>query len=151
MGDINTSYYTGKAARGRLQKIGAFFNTFRQPWFSFVEDAAPLVIGSHIYEDTLDYHEVVMDFIRTCIKDKWVISGFDWHDWSKHDGAGFFEDHALLMDAQPIDLAKVLTVIFGREHANHGYLAEAYANGLLLTVLKRAQMLSALEPLQDVA
>ena len=151
MGDINTNHYTGKASKNRLSKLGAFYNTFRQPWFAFVEDAVPLIIGNHINEDTLEYHDVVMDFIRTCIKDKWVISGFDWHEWSQNDGAAFFGDHALLMDAQPIDLAKVLTVIFGREHSQHGDLVEAYANGLLLTVLKRAQVLSALEPLQEAA
>lgn len=150
MEDINTSYYTGKAATGRLHKLGAFYNTFRQPWFSFVEDSTPLIIGNHIDEDTLEYHDVVMDFIRTCIKDKWVISGFDWHEWSQNDGAAFFDDMGLLMDAQPIELAKVVTVIFGREHARHGYLVEAYGNGLLLTVLKRAQEISALEPLQGV-
>ena len=48
MGDINTSYYTGKAATGRLSKLGAFYNTFRQPWFPFVEDSTPLIIGNHI-------------------------------------------------------------------------------------------------------
>jgi hypothetical protein len=151
MGDINTSYYTGKAATGRLSKLGAFYNTFRQPWFPFVEDSTPLIIGNHIDEDTLEYHDVVMDFIRTCIKDKWVIAGFDWHEWSQKDGAAFFNDMSLLMEAEALDLAKVLTVIFGREHANHGYLVEAYRNGLLLTVLKRAQQISALEPLQEAA
>ena len=55
------------------------------------------------------------------------------------------------MEAEALDLAKVLTVIFGREHANHGYLVEAYGDGLLLTVLKRAQQLSAFEPLQEAA
>jgi len=151
MGDINTSYYTGKAATCRLRKLGAFYNTFRQSWFSFVEDATPLMIGTHIYEDTLEYHDVVMDFIRTCLKDKWVIAGFDWHEWAESDGAAFFNDMSLLMEAEALDLAKVLTVIFGREHANHGYLVEAYGSGLLLTVLKRAQQLSALEALQEAA
>ncbi|KPF90306.1 hypothetical protein IP81_15655 [Novosphingobium sp. AAP83] len=151
MGDINTSYYTGKAATGRLHKLGAFYNTFRQPWFSFVEDSTPLIIGYHIDEDTLEYHDVVIDFIRTCLKDKWVIAGFDWHEWAENDGAAYFADMGLMMEAEALDLAKVSTVIFGREHANHGYLVEAYANGLLLTVLKRAQGLSAFEPLQEVA
>ena len=90
-------------------------------------------------------------FIRTCIKDKWVIAGFDWHGWAENNGAAFCNDMSLLMEAEALDLAKVLTVIFGREHANHGYLVEAYRNGLLLTVLKRAQQLSALEPLQEAA
>lgn len=151
MREINTSYYTGKPAKSRLHKLGAFYNTFRQPWFAFVEDAVPLIIGSHIDEDTLEYHDVVIDFIHTCLKDKWVITGFDWHEWSQKDGSAYFDDMGLLMDAEAIGLAKVLTVIFGREHANHGYLVEAYANGLLLTVLKRAQVLSALEPLQEAA
>jgi hypothetical protein len=151
MGDINTSYYTGKAALGRLHKLGAFYNTFRQPWFPFVEDATPLIIGHHIDEDTLEYHDVVMDFIRTCLKDKWVISSFDWHEWAENEGAAYLNDMTLLMDAEALNLAKVLTVIFGREHANHGYLFEAYGNGLLLTVLKRAQQISALEPLQEAA
>ena len=151
MGDINTSYYTGKAALGRLHKLGAFYNTFRQPWFSFVEDTTPMIIGNHINEDTLEYHDVVIDFIRTCLKDKWVISGFDWHEWSQKDGTAYLNDTSLLMDAEALDLAKVMTVIFGREHANHGYLVDAYSDGLLLTVLKRAQELSAYEPLQEAA
>ena len=151
MEDINTSYYTGKSAKSRLHKLGAFFNTFRQPWFLFVEDSTPLIIGNHIDENTLEYHDVVLDFIRTCIKDKWIISGFDWHDWSQNDGAVFFDDMGLLMDAEAFNLAKTLTVIFGREHAKHGYLVEAYEYGLLLTVLRRAQELSTYEPLQEAA
>ena len=151
MGDIATAYYTGKSINRRLHKLGAYYNTFRQPWFSFVDDEAQLIIGNHIDEYILEYNDIVLDFIRTCIKDKWVIAGFDWHEWSKKEGALFFNDMSLLMEAKALDLAKVLTVIFGREHTNHGYLVEAYRDGLLLTILRRAQQLSAVEPLQEAA
>jgi hypothetical protein len=80
MGDIATAYYTGKAINRRLHKLGAFYDTFRQPWFLFVDDSTHLLIGNHIDEYTLEYNDIVLDFIRTCIKDKWVIAGFDWHE-----------------------------------------------------------------------
>jgi hypothetical protein len=151
MGDINTSYYTDKAATGRLHKLGAFYNKFTSPSFEFMDGSTYTLVGSMLLDEDPEYTDVVMDFIRTCLKDKWVIAGFDWHGWAENNGAAFCNDMSLLMEAEALDLAKVLTVIFGREHANHGYLVEAYRNGLLLTVLKRAQQLSALEPLQEAA
>ena len=151
MGDINTSYYTGKAATGRLSKLGAFYSQFTDPSFNFMDGETYTLIGSMLFEEDAEYHEIVRNFIRTCLKDKWVISGFDWHVWSQSDGAAFFNDMSLLMEAEALDLAKVVTVIFGREHANHGYLFEAYGNGLLLTVLARAQQILASEPLQEAA
>ena len=151
MGDINLKHYEGKAALNRLRKLGGFYLTFSQPWFSMVEDVSYLKIGNHIRDELVEYHDLVLDFMSTCIKDKWIIAGFDWHEWANQEGSAFFADHALLMNAEPLDLAKVLTVIFGREHANHGYLVEAYGNGLLLTVLKRAHQLSAMEPFQEAA
>jgi len=151
MGDINTSYYTGKAAAGRLHKLGAFYSKFTDPSFEFIDGETYTLIGSMLIEEAPEYHEIVRNFIRTCIKDRWVVSGFDWLVWAQNDGAAFFNDHALLMEAEALDLAKVMTVIFGREHANHGYLVDAYGSGLLLAVLKRAQGLSAFEPLHEVA
>jgi hypothetical protein len=151
MGDINKAFYEGKSSVGRLRKLADFYSRFSDPSFNFMDGETYTLIGSMLFEEDPEYHEIVRDFIRTCIKDKWVIAGFDWQVWAENDGAAFFSDMILLMNAEALELAKVLTVIFGREHANHGYLVETYANGLLLTVLKRAQGLSALEPLQEAA
>ncbi|CAN1556329.1 hypothetical protein MCEREM21A_02421 [Sphingomonadaceae bacterium] len=151
MGDINLAYYETKSAAGRLRKLGQFYSKFSDPSFEFMDGASYMLVGTWLIEEDPEYTEIAVEFIRTCIKDRWVISGFHWHDWSQNDGAQFFENPTFLMDAHPIDLAKTLTVIFGREHAKHGYLIEAYENGLLLTLVKRAQQLSALETLQEAA
>lgn len=151
MGDVNRAFYEGKAAAGRLRKLAEFYDKFSDPYFEFVDGPSYMLVGTWLIEEDAEYTETAANFIRTCIKDKWIIAGFDWAEWAKHSGAAFFDDHALLMDAEPIELAKVLTVIFGREHANHGYLVEAYGNGLLLTVLKRAHHISAMQPFQEAA
>lgn len=61
-------------------------------------------------------------------------------------GHTLLNDPDALAEADPYDLAKVLTVIWGREHQKNGYIAEAYGNGLLLSVLHRAKVLSATAP-----
>ncbi len=151
MGGINKAFYEGKSSAGRLRKLADFYSRFSDPSFEFVDGPSYMLVGTLLMEEDAEYTEIALNFIRTCLKDKWVIAGFDWHEWAENDGVAFFNDMSLLMEAEALDLAKVVTVIFGREHANHGYLVEAYGNGLLLTVLKRAQQLSAMEPLQEAA
>jgi hypothetical protein len=150
MGETNIDFYKGKASRTRLRKLGSFYATLSQPWFQFIDDIVTIKIGHHITDNTYEYHDLVLDLIRTCSKDKWAIPDFDWSKWSKTpEGIIMLSDQSLLMTADAYDIARVLTVILGREHAQSGYLAHTYENGLLLTILHRAKMLSASEPFAE--
>ena len=152
MGEVNSNFYNGPASRTRLRKLGSFYATMTQPWFSFIDDIVSLKIGTHISDETYEYHDLVNDLVRTCIKDKWIVPNFDWSTWIQSpEGKALLLDHALLMEADAFDLARVITVIFGREHQQSGYLAHTHENGLLLTILKRAKDLSATEPFAEAA
>ena len=59
MGEVNSNFYNGPASRTRLRKLGSFYATMTQPWFSFIEDIVSLKIGTHISDETYEYHDLV--------------------------------------------------------------------------------------------
>ena len=85
-------------------------------------------------------HPVTVDFLNLCKVDGWLLLGFDWYAWSKSEEGQHYLDADNLNEAEPIHLARVITVIWGRQHADAGSIE--CDHGLLIAVLHRAKELS---------
>ena len=147
----NLSYYKSTLFMERLRKLGSYYDAFSEPSFLFREGPTLSLFGTILIEEEGDYENLAVDFIKTCLEDKWITSLFDWNSWSKGDGKAYFDDIDLIGNADAVELSKILTVIFRRDHRSRGYLVDTFRDGLLLMVLKRAKELSALETFQEVA
>jgi hypothetical protein len=127
----------------RLEAITRFLPEFEDPEFEFgrweePEDATPGVI-------TLDYFLISrtgQEFIRACYDHGWVIN-FDWPEWKGTEEAKSLRDEEeVLNQADPEQLAKLLTVLIRQERFVDGALNSAYESGLLVGILIRAKEIS---------
>ncbi len=147
METIDTDFYTGDVALKRLRKLATFHDIMAEEFFQFCHYDSDIVHGRLVANPSFEYSDTVEHFIRLCVKDGWIIPEFDWRGWSATPGAqAYFVHPSGLDEVEPLMLAKVLTVIFGREHAHRGYLIEAYETGLLVKLLRRANTLTTTQP-----
>lgn len=131
----------------KLRKISAYYDIFSHEDCTMGEFEHDRYVGMHEIEGRFTYHPATSNFLTLCRVDGWILVGFDWSGWAESaEAQTLLDDPDALAEADPYDLAKVLTVIWGREHQKNGYIAEVYGNGLLLSVLHRAKTLSATAP-----
>ena len=72
----------------------------------------------------------------------WILEDFDWATWAQStEGQLIANDRAVLANAYPEQLAKLLTALVRQNRFVEGALSDAYETGLLLAIAKRAQTL----------
>ena len=70
------------------------------------------------------------------------IEVFDWSAWLQTDEArGFLADHQRIADATPDQLIKLCTSLKRGDRFSEGTLAYAFESGLLLAIVRRAEVL----------
>lgn len=131
----------------KLRKISAYYDIFSHEDCTMGEFEHDRFVGMFLVEDHFYLHPITKKFLKLCHEDGWILTGFDWAGWAESDdGKALLNNPDALAEADPYHLAKVLTVIWGREYAHSGYIQEAYGDGLLLSVLHRAKTLTASSP-----
>ncbi|TXM97522.1 hypothetical protein FV242_31305 [Methylobacterium sp. WL64] len=85
----------------------------------------------------------VQRFVADCSTHGWVLGGFDWVAWAQTPEAQRLrDDPAALARAGEHQLAQLLTVVIRQERFVEGALAAAFAKGLILGILRRAEQLA---------
>lgn len=122
----------------RLAALAAFTSVFDTPGFSAVTDD-PVAEPGVYYGVT--YSPDVGRFIQMAYDQGWVRT-LPWSDWrSTPRGARLMSDPATMAEASVADLANVLTTCLRADRFCDGYLADAFAAGLIGRVVKRAKQL----------
>ena len=82
-------------------------------------------------------------FVADCYAHGWVLAGFDWAAWAQSPEAQTLRDEpTALARADEQQLARLLTVAIRQERFVEGALAAAFASGLILGILRRADALN---------
>lgn len=82
-------------------------------------------------------------FVADCYAHGWVLDGFDWAAWARTVKAQRLrDDPSELARANDHQLAQLLTVAIRQDRFVEGALAAAFASGLIIGILRRAQQLA---------
>jgi hypothetical protein len=131
------------ALEARLQGIARLLALFKAPGFQF----GSWIKGSQVAPGitTLGYYELsdaAREFVHAAAQHCWVTPGFDWGAWqATPEARRLLSDEQALAEADPEQLARLLTLCIRSDRFNEGALAAAYDAGLLTRILHRAQVL----------
>ena len=128
--------------RTRLRAISQYRAAFEDPAASVGKwiqpEAPPGVISSAWFA----LNETAEGFVAECYAHDWVLAGFDWASWAQTERAQVLRDEpAVLASATDHELAQLLTVVIRQSRFVEGALAAAFASGLILGILRRAEQL----------
>ena len=127
----------------RLRALASFLAAFEAEGFEFGAWAGGDKIGPRSY--TMPYYSfgpIAEDFLRRGVAG-WVTPAFDWPAWAAtEEFQRLSRDPDALTGATPDDLARLLTVLVRSERFGDGQLAAAFDSGLLVGILRRAQVLA---------
>ena len=127
----------GPLAR-RLNALAVYKRPFEQPGFEFGEWVDQEGRGRWYR-----LARVGRDFLEYCNDNGWV-QGFEWAEWKATPQAQrFVDDHAVVADASPLDLSRLITVLVRQDRLDEGYLGAAYDSGLVTAIVRRASALLA--------
>jgi Family of unknown function (DUF6508) len=88
-----------------------------------------------------DNEELGVAFVDAATRAGWIVP-FDWATWAQSaEGQRLSGDPRHIATATPDQLAKVLTVLIRGERFSEGTLSDAFENGLLLAITRRAEAL----------
>lgn len=88
------------------------------------------------------YGDVVEEFARTVYDQGWVLRDFDWAQWAQSaEAIALRDDEALLAEATPEQLARLLTIVIRQDRFVEGALLDAFESGLILRILRRAKII----------
>jgi hypothetical protein len=128
--------------RTRIHAISRYRAAFEDPRASVGEwmqpEAPPEVISSAWFA----LNETAERFVADCYAQDWVLTGFDWASWAQTGKArALRDDPVVLASATEHELAQLLTVVIRQSRFVEGALAAAFASGLILGILRRAEQL----------
>jgi hypothetical protein len=129
--------------RTRLRAISQYRAAFEDPLASVGEWIQPEVPPGVISSAWFALNETAERFVADCYVQDWVLAGFDWASWAQTERAqALRDDPAVLASATDHELAQLLTVVIRQSRFVEGALAAAFASGLILGILRRAEQLS---------
>jgi|SRR5580704_2646204 hypothetical protein len=136
--------------KARLTKLGEFAAVFEADGFKFAEMHGGNEIEPGVYVmPWSELSDAALQFVDTCYTDGWVIAEFNWSNWVRTaEAAGLLNDASnpspgiKLADADPEQLAKLLTAIVRNERGCEGYLASTFESGLMMGIVRRAKELT---------
>jgi uncharacterized protein DUF6508 len=137
-------------ARGlkkRLAQLGEFSSVFGVKNFQFGEMVMQDPTTGAISMPTYSFSPHAGAFEQLCYDDGWVQPDFDWMTWAQsEEGLRLRNNPALIADANPDQLVKLLTALVRAERYCDGTLADAFETGLLGAIVSRAKHLSEMMP-----
>lgn len=126
------------ALRKRLHVLGLYLPQLEAPGFCFGAWEHPP--GGFPY---YSYGETACALEAACYATGWMLEGFDWPIWKETEEACHLrDDPAYLTNANPEQLARLLTTLIRQDRFCEGAFAEAYECGLLTAIVRRAAMLA---------
>lgn len=129
----------------RLKALAAFTPRLSDPRVPF--GTWQPMTGSGTREDphTLPWFslsELGHDFVAMAYETGWILKDFDWATWAHgSEGQRIANDRTALAEANPQQLAKLLTALVRQDRFVEGALSSAYDTGLLLAIGERAERL----------
>ena len=121
----------------RLRRLAALRSAFEAP------DFVPVTWTARRMPASPRYAPEVHRLVDLVYGDGWVRASLDWPAWSQRaEAVALFEDPAAMARATPLQLARVLTVLVRAERYAEGALAGALESGLVLRLLRRAEVLA---------
>ncbi|WP_052041751.1 DUF6508 domain-containing protein [Paracoccus sphaerophysae] len=129
--------------REGLSALAAFLPSIRAPDFSSgTWKGGEQQADGSIQMPWFAQSDAISDFVKAAYDLDWVRS-FDWPEWTQTEEAfRLRNDPEALAGATADQLAKLLTVVIRQDRFAEGSLAEAFDNGLILSILERAKVLS---------
>ncbi|MHA0033487.1 DUF6508 domain-containing protein [Deinococcus sp. PESE-13] len=130
-----------------LQTIAAYLPIFGAPNFQFTGGASPVYQAAHGSLHMLGYRydDQVSNLIHTADQLGWIYQDeqFQWPEWLQTAQAqALHDDPAALAQATPRQLAQLLTVFARQERFCEGTQLAFWESGLLLGLLRRADVLT---------
>lgn len=146
-----TNGFKSDHLKERLTRLGEFAAIFEANGFQFAEMRGGKEIEPGTFEMPWSHlSDAAMQFNELCYADGWVLSEFNWPEWGRtSEAAGLLNDtdHPSpglnLVDANPEQLAKLITAIIRADRFCEGYLEGAFESGLLVGIVRRASELAA--------
>ena len=121
----------------RLDALVEFLETFESPEFEFGQSIAPP--GRMPF---FSYSDEASRFIQVCYDMKWV-HPFDWGEWMRSgEAVRLRNEPGVLESATPEQLQQLLTTVIRQDRFVDGAVAGAYKAGLLVEILRRAEVLA---------
>jgi hypothetical protein len=125
--------------------IARFLPAFENPDFYPGEIVPPEEIEPNVF--TLPYArlgDTASEFVRSVYDSGLILTDFDWPKWASAPRVKrMMRDEAMLLDATPQTLARLLTVCIRRGRFVEGSLLSDFQSGLILRILRRAAALLA--------
>jgi hypothetical protein len=127
-----------------LEQLASFLGELERPGFKAGEwrggeNIEPNVISMPF----VHYSEIVSSFVQTASRHGWIMSGFDWGEWSQSDEATRLrDDENALAQATSEQLGRLLTLCIRQDRFVEGALLAAFESGLMLRIVRRAAVLA---------
>jgi hypothetical protein len=128
--------------RTKLKRLADFAERFRAPGASFGQWSS--MTGEGTSENPYQMPYFCMSDLRSSFFDMayesgWVLE-WSWVEWAHGpEGQALVNDRAALANADPDQLAKLLTALIRQERLVEGALGSAFEAGLLLAIAERAR------------
>lgn len=123
-----------------LRALAAFLPIVADPAFKPGEVVSPPRGDDGVMQmPFVSYGEAVHAFLEAAYAEGWVLSGFDWGSWKDTDEAARLrDDPAVLAQATPEELMRLLTVYIRQDRFSDGVLLDAFESGLIRRIMRRA-------------
>ena len=127
----------------RLKALARFLPEFERPGFKAGEVRGGDEIEPNVFRmPFVSYGDVVQSFVEAAYQHGWVLTDFDWPEWTQSDEATRFRDDRAIDNATEGELAKLLTVCIRQDRFVEGALLDAIESGLVLRIVRRAAALA---------
>jgi hypothetical protein len=127
----------------RLTALARFLPEFERPGFKAGEVRGGDEIAAKVFSmPFVSNGDVVQSFVETAYQHGWVLTDFDWPEWTQSDEAARFRDDRAIDSATEEELAKLLTVCIRQDRFVEGTLLDAIESGLVLRIVPRAAALA---------
>ena len=135
---------TAQYARPALEALAAFLPAFEAPGFRFAHNDSPLrQTGEQSYDVVgYEYDPLVWKFWEVLDQHGWLIT-FRWMEWTETaEAQRLRSDPVAMTQASSEDLSKLLSMYCRMERFGDGAWLSFWDSGLLLGILRRAEVLT---------
>lgn len=123
-----------------LISLASFLKEIDDPEFKAGEwNSSEKSRDGYIHMPYVDFSPTVVRFIEAAYENDWVMADFDWPEWARSSRAmRLHDDPDSISQAGASDLFRLLTVFIRQDRFMEGALLEAFDNGLIIRIVRRA-------------